>query len=71
MKLEDATTRKAFHFEDKGGYRFTIDAVKDPEFGGWDVSLSMHTSGMKTAEDGVRHLRHSAEAFLRQLAEME
>lgn len=59
-------------FEHKGedGYSFTVDAVHDPEFG-WAASVSMRSDGSRTPEDAINHLRHSAEAFLRALKEME
>jgi hypothetical protein len=59
-------------FEHKGedGYAFTVDAVHDPEFG-WAAHVSMAAHGHKTPEDAIKHLRHSAEAFLRALKEME
>ena len=67
MKL----TANSMTFEHKGedGYSFTVDAVYDPEFG-WSASVSMVAHGRKTPEDAIRHLRHSAEAFLRALNEM-
>lgn len=66
MKLE--ATRKGYSYSigDESGYRFEVDAVHDPEFG-WSATVTMGAHGFKTAEDAVRHLKHSAEAFLRQL----
>lgn len=68
MKL----TANSMTFEHKGedGYAFTVDAVYDPEFG-WSASVSMRSDGLKTPQSAVKHLRHSAEAFLRALNEMD
>ena len=68
MKL----TANSMTFEHRGedGYAFTVDAVRDPEFG-WAASVSMRSDGARTPEEAIKHLRYSAEAFLRALEKME
>lgn len=68
MKLT-ANSMKFTH-DGADGYSFTVDAVHDPEYG-WDAAVCMRASGSRTPEDAIKHLRHSAEAFLRALEEME
>lgn len=65
-------TATAMKYEHTGeeGYSFSVDAAHDPEWG-WHASVAMRSSGMKTPEAAVKHLRHAAEAFLRALKEME
>lgn len=68
MKL----TATALKYEHTGedGYSFSVDAVHDAEFG-WSAYVSMAAHGRKTPEAAIQHLRHSAEAFLRAVEEME
>jgi hypothetical protein len=68
MKL--AANSMTFAHRGDDGYAFTVDAVRDPEFG-WAASVSMRSDGMRTPEAAIKHLRHAAEAFLRALDEME
>lgn len=69
MKLEDKVISKTYTFSDPSGYGFTIEATNDPEFGGsgWTAVVTLTASGFSSAEDAVRHVALSAEAFLRQL----
>ena len=66
MKL--TPTRVEYRFEDESGYAFDVVASRDSETG-WHASVKMASHGARTSEDAVQHLRHSAEAFLRQLKE--
>lgn len=69
MKLRKTEVR--YEMTDPSGYDFTIVCQEDAEFKGWDATVVMHTSGMKTPEDAIKHLRHSAEAFLSHLKELK
>ena len=66
MKL--TATRKAFRFEDESGYSFDVTAEETPDKG-WSASVTMRTAGYIAAEDAVRRLVESAEAFVRQVRE--
>lgn len=67
MKL----TASALKYEHVGedGYSFTVEATQEAS-GGWRASVTMETDGSVSAEHAIKHLRYSAEAFLRALAEM-
>lgn len=66
MKLK--ATRLEYRFEDASGYGFDVVATRDPETG-WHASVDFGAHGYATADDAVQHLRHAAEAFVRQLKE--
>lgn len=60
-------TKVEYQFEACGGYGFKVVAEWEPDRG-WKATVQMVAGGMCNPEDGVAHLRHSAEAFLRHLA---
>lgn len=66
MALTLESTVERYEMKDASGYGYTIIARKDPEWG-WQADVTMTTSGAKTSEAAVAHLRASAEHFLRQL----
>jgi hypothetical protein len=61
-----AATRQVYEFKGEDGYSFEVVAEEVPGQG-WRASVTMRTSGFVTAGDAVRHLVHSAEAFVRQV----
>jgi hypothetical protein len=66
MKLK--ATRLEYRFEDDSGYGFDVVATLEPKKG-WSAAVAFDAHGYITAEDAIQHLRHAAEAFLRQLKE--
>lgn len=69
MKLRKS--RVSYEMTDPSGYNFTVDCEQDPEFGGWSAVIVMRTNGFKTPMDAIRHLKHSAEAFIRESKEID
>jgi hypothetical protein len=68
MKLTASSMTSTHKGED--GYAFTVDASHDPG-SGWSANVSMSAHGRTTPEAAIKHLRHSAEAFLRALDKVE
>lgn len=68
MKLTSTAMKYEHIGED--GYSFTVDVTNDDEMG-WHAYVSMATHGHKSPDDAIKHLRHSSEAFLRALKEMD
>ena len=72
MPLDLKSTRVTYSLHDPpeadSGYKFTVDAEQDPEWG-WQASVIISTHGFKTADAAIEHLRHAAKAFLRQIQE--
>jgi hypothetical protein len=64
-----------YEMTDPSGYNFTVVCKHnvDPELGdcGWSAEVVMKTTGFKTPMDAVRHLKSSAEAFIRESKEIE
>lgn len=50
------TVTKMYDYHDESGYRFTVHASYDQEFG-WSASLSIDVYGFKTDEEALNHLR--------------
>lgn len=66
MTIELKAERVTYEMGDASGYRYTIEAERDPEYG-WSAVVTMRTSGSKTAEGAIGHLKSAAESFLWQL----
>jgi len=69
-------TRLEYEFSDESGYGFKVVAEWHDEEGppycrGWSANVTMKSHGHVTPNDAVKHLRHAAEAFLRQLTEVK
>lgn len=73
MKLRRTEVR--FEITDPSGYNFDVICKHniDPDLGdcGWSAVASMKTSGSKTPESALEHLRYSANAFLNHLDELK
>lgn len=70
MPLKPTRLEHTYEMGDESGYRFTVvvEWKDDTEsWTGWHATVTMTAHGMSTPEAAVSHLRHSAEAFLRQL----
>lgn len=68
MNLKPTRLEHTYEMGDESGYRYTVVASYDAETG-WSASVCMASHGYISADTAVEHLRHSAEAFLRQLDE--
>ena len=68
MNLTPTRMEHVYEVGDDSGYGFTVVATYDAETG-WSAAVQMASHGYKTPEAAVQYLRHSAEAFLRQLQE--
>lgn len=69
-------TRLEYEFKGKDGYNFTVTCERHDDKGppyrrGWSATVTMESDGYVTPEAAIAHLRHSAEAFLRQLKTLE
>ena len=73
MKLRRSEVK--YEMTDASGYNFDVVCreVTDERFGnmGWSAVVQLKTSGSITPEDALKHLKHSAEAFLQQLEELD
>lgn len=69
MKLRKTEVR--YEMTDESGYNFSVvckeqfDGYGHSE--GWRAVVELKTSNSKTAEDALKHLKYSAEAFLNQI----
>ena len=62
-------TQVEYEIADKSGYRFKVTATQVPG-AGWTATVTMSSSGGRTAEDAIDHLRWAAQSFLDQLPEV-
>lgn len=68
LDLKPVHLEQTIEVGDESGYRYTITAVKDDEWG-WQASVAMSSFGLTSAEAAVKHLRYAAENFVRLLAD--
>lgn len=72
MKLRRSEVK--YEMYDDSGYNFDVVCKEDVDENGvnwgWTATVVMKTRGSTTPEDALRHLKYSAEAFLRELKEL-
>lgn len=66
LDLKPTRVEQTIEIGDKSGYRFTITAVFDDEWG-WQANVTISSFGLASAETAVGHLRAGAEHFIRLL----
>jgi hypothetical protein len=57
----------SYTFDGENGYKFTITASKDDEFGSWHSDVAISTYGLRTSGAAIKNLENGVEELLRQL----
>lgn len=71
MKLRKSEVK--YEMKDESGYNFDVVCThveKDGSNYGWTAVVQLKTSGARSPEDALKHLRHAANAFLEHLDEI-
>jgi len=70
MKIKLETTSQTYEYWHPNGYGFKVLTTKDPEWG-WSAEMALESHGHTSPEGAVLSLKSVAEAFIKQLEEME
>lgn len=69
IELKPVAMQHTYEIGDESGYRYTVHASHDEEFGSWSAAVTIQTWGLKTPEAAVEAMTPALANLLRKLNE--